>query len=95
MRLTHHIKKVSFKVKKMNSPLKKIREKRNLKIVEVAEKVGVTPSNLGRIERGAQIPNRVLAEKLAVFFDGEISEMEILYPERFSAASQKEGAHVS
>jgi len=38
--------------------------------------------HLSRIERGEKTSTEV-AEKLSVFFKNEISEIEILYPERY------------
>ncbi len=65
------------------SELKIFRRKRG-SLQTVSEKLDISPSHLSRIERGMQRPSPELAEKLANFFSGEISEMEIIYPERFT-----------
>ncbi len=44
-----------------------------------------------RIERLEQIPSIDLAERLANFFKGEISEMQILYPARFQSSQNQNG----
>ena len=49
----------------------------------VSEKLNIDASHLSRIERGIQRPSPELAEVLSGFFAGKISEMEILYPERY------------
>lgn len=69
----------------MNSPLRSAREKRELTIQDVAQAVGIDAGNLSRIERGVQTPSKELAEKLSKYFDGEVTEIQIFYPERFAA----------
>jgi len=49
----------------------------------VAIGVQVDPATLSRIERCEQVPSVELAERLARFFQGEISELHILYPSRY------------
>lgn len=51
---------------------------------EVGEGVGLDNSTLSRIECGKARTKIATAAKLVKFFDGAITEMEILYPERFS-----------
>lgn len=67
----------------MKSPLRQARERRKLTIVQVAKAVETDPGNLSRIENGKQRASTDLAEKLAKYFDDEVSEIQILYPERF------------
>ncbi|WMD23328.1 helix-turn-helix transcriptional regulator [Achromobacter seleniivolatilans] len=67
----------------MTTPLRLAREKRGLTIQQVANSVGIDPGNLSRIERGLQVPSKDLAEKLSLVFDGDVSETQIIYPERF------------
>lgn len=69
----------------MKSPLRQVREAKGQTIVEVCHAAGIDPGNLSRIENGKQKPSIEIAEKLAKHFDGEISEMQILYPGRFVA----------
>ena len=51
---------------------------------DLAMLVGSDVGNLSRIERGVQIPNRELAEKICKQFGGEINEIQLIYPEWFS-----------
>lgn len=74
----------------MTSPLKTARLKRELTLQLVADAVGIDTGNLSRIERGTQVPSKDLAEKLSKFFDGEVDEIQIIYPERFSTVDPDE-----
>lgn len=67
----------------MKTPLRLVRKRREMTIVQVAMAVGLDPGNLSRIERGCQTPSKDVAEKLANFFGNEITEIHILYPERY------------
>lgn len=70
------------------TPLKKARVARGQTLAEVATIVGTDVGNLSRIERGIQVPSPSLASKLATHFkkDG-LTEIHILYPERFRVAA--------
>lgn len=70
----------------MKTPLRQIRERRGQTIVQVGDAVGLDCGNLSRIENCKQKASLELAEKLAKHFEYAISELEILYPERFMAA---------
>lgn len=72
----------------MKSPLRVIREAKSQTIVEVCRAVSTDPGNLSRIENGKQRASTELAEKLAKHFGGEITEMEILYPERYADGAE-------
>ena len=65
-------------------PIKKIRLKREQTLAEVATAVGTDAGNMSRIERGQQRPSLEMAARLAKHFGYAITEMEILYPERFA-----------
>ncbi len=67
----------------MKSPLRLARERRGLTLKDVADNVAVDQGNLSRIERGEQTPSKDLVESLSNFFDGEVTEMQIIYPERY------------
>lgn len=67
------------------TPLKGLRVGRGISIHKVAEAVGTYGGNLSRIENGKQRCSPELAEKLAKFYGYAITEIEILYPERFTA----------
>lgn len=70
----------------MKSPLRRVREAKGQTIVEVCRAVGTDPGNLSRIENGKQKASTDVAAKLAKHFVDELTEMEILYPERFCEA---------
>ncbi|HEY0963468.1 MAG TPA: helix-turn-helix transcriptional regulator, partial [Pseudomonadales bacterium] len=67
------------------TPLRLARERLNLTIQQVSQDVGIDAGNLSRIERGVQTPTVETAAALAAHFG--ISELEILYPERFTDPS--------
>ncbi|ADP15376.1 helix-turn-helix domain-containing protein [Achromobacter xylosoxidans] len=67
----------------MTTPLRRAREQRQLTIQQLATAAEMDPGNLSRIERGIQVPSKGLAEKLARVLEGTVSEIEIIYPERF------------
>lgn len=66
----------------METKLRKIRLEKKLTLQFVASATNCDPGNLSRIERGITAATPRLAEKLSLFFCGEISEMEIIFPER-------------
>lgn len=70
------------------TPLKNARLASGRKLADVAASVGTDVGNLSRIERGAQKPGPDLAAKLAAQFarDG-ITEMHVIYPERFEVSA--------
>ncbi|MCM1958156.1 helix-turn-helix transcriptional regulator [Acinetobacter modestus] len=72
------------------TPLRRIREIHKYSLAEVAAAVSSDAGNLSRIENGNQKPSLQLAEDLTHFFKGEITEMQLLYPERFDVAAPKE-----
>ncbi|WBG90053.1 helix-turn-helix transcriptional regulator [Pantoea piersonii] len=67
----------------MTTPLRKMRVEKKLTISEVAAATQLDVGNLSRIERGIQVPSLETAEKLSRFFKGKITEMQILYPQRY------------
>lgn len=79
----------------MTSPLKTVRLKRELTLQHVADAVGIDTGNLSRIERGTQVPSKDLAEKLVNFFNNEIDEIQIIYPERFASDDDTAGTQTT
>ncbi len=75
----------------MQSPLRNVRKAHGFTLQHVAVGVQVNPATLSRIERLEQIPSIELAERLANFFKGEVSEMQILYPARFQSSQNQNG----
>ncbi|WP_312227085.1 helix-turn-helix transcriptional regulator [Pseudescherichia sp.] len=69
----------------LTTPLRKARLKAKMTIQEVASSIKCDPGNLSRMERGIQRPSPEVAEKLARLFSAELTEIQILYPERFCA----------
>lgn len=70
----------------MQTPLRKMRIEQNLTIQDVAKATEIDVGNLSRIERGKQVTSLLIAEKLSKFFNGKITEMQILFPQRFMTA---------
>lgn len=71
----------------MQTPLRKMRVEKGLTISEVAMATQIDVGNLSRIERGIQVTSLETAEKLSKFFKGKITEMQILYPQRYMSAA--------
>lgn len=71
-----------------SSPLRNIRKLNGYSLQHVCLKVGVDNGHLSRIERGEKT-SPDLAERLSSFFKNEISEIEILYPERYITIPQQ------
>jgi len=67
----------------METPLKRIRIKRELSIYEVADGVKCSASTVSRVERGDQGVSPDMAARISKFFGEGITEQEILYPERY------------
>jgi transcriptional regulator with XRE-family HTH domain len=65
------------------TPLRRIRLRQQKSLEEVAAAIGLHNSTLSRIERGGETSSKTAAD-LVAYFGGEITEMEILYPERFA-----------
>ncbi|MDY0929094.1 helix-turn-helix transcriptional regulator [Enterobacter sp. CFBP8995] len=72
----------------MPTPLRKMRVEKKLTIAEVAIATQLDVGNLSRIERGIQVPSLETAEKLSRFFKGKITEMQILYPQRYMKSAE-------
>lgn len=79
------------------SPLKRARQSRSWTLADVSTRLAalgdrVDSGNLSRIERGAQRASAALAEKLVLVFEGDLTEIHILYPERFTSTGTDEAA---
>lgn len=73
------------------TPLKRARLAKKWTLADVSARLAqlgdaVDSGNLSRVERGVQRASAALAENLSKVFDGEITEIHILYPERFPAS---------
>lgn len=65
------------------TPLRRLRKSRGLTVAQVSKAVGIDQGNLSRIERGEQFSRRGAAALVLYFGASAITEVEILYPERF------------
>lgn len=79
------------------SPLKRARLSRNWTLADVTARLAalgdrVDSGNLSRVERGTQRASIGLAEKLVQVYEGDLTEIHILYPERFTSAGTDEAA---
>lgn len=79
------------------SPLRKLRKQRGWRLQHVIDRLremncSLDTGNLSRIERCKQSASPAMAEKLCLVFGGELTELQILYPERFMEQPSKEEA---
>lgn len=75
------------------TPLKKARSDRGWTLAQVVKRLAETgeqidTGNLSRIERGVQRPSPALAENLVAVFQGDLTEIHVLYPERYQDAAE-------
>jgi transcriptional regulator with XRE-family HTH domain len=73
----------------MSTPLRRTRIKKGLTLLNLSGPLGIDPGNLSRIERGIQAASPELAEKISKYFENEITELEVLYPERYPEKQEK------
>lgn len=57
--------------------------------MQVAIATETDPGYLSKIERGIHTPSKETAERLAAHFPEELTELHIIYPERYTAAPKK------
>ncbi|WP_313309306.1 helix-turn-helix domain-containing protein [Stutzerimonas nitrititolerans] len=79
------------------SPLRKLRKRRGWSLQKVADQVrelggSADVGSLSRIERCRLTAAPALAEKICRVFGGELTELQILYPERFAEEQAEAGA---
>ncbi|MGR2920769.1 helix-turn-helix transcriptional regulator [Acinetobacter sp. 1125_18A] len=72
----------------MSTPLERKRKGLKLTVEQVASSINCSPPNYWRIESGKQQPRKDLLKAIVLFFNEEISEMEILFPEQFADESE-------
>ena len=73
----------------MVTPLRKVRQQKRLTLAAVASATGTDAGNLSRLERNTQKAGTDVAARLSRFYRGAISEVEILYPERYQTRREK------
>ncbi|SCW91885.1 helix-turn-helix transcriptional regulator [Pseudomonas sp. NFACC05-1] len=76
------------------TPLKRARLEKKWTLADVSARLvqigdAIDSGNLSRIERGVQRASAPLAESLSKVFGGEITEIHILYPERFPDSGEE------
>lgn len=71
----------------MHTPLRIMRINKELKIIEVSRAVNCDAGYLSRVERGIYTASLELAARLSKFYNGEITEMQILYPKRYMGSA--------
>ena len=74
------------------SPLKKARIEKGWRLADVTARLAslgdsTDTGNLSRVERGKQRASAQLAENLCKVFEGRLTEIHVLYPERFESES--------
>jgi transcriptional regulator with XRE-family HTH domain len=72
----------------MESPLRQARVGRGLTLQQLAAATGLDVGGLSRIERGKQIPSKATVEILVDHFGGLLTEMQLLYPERYRSTQE-------
>ncbi|MGP5331964.1 helix-turn-helix domain-containing protein [Pseudomonas helleri] len=75
------------------TPLKRARIAKKWTLADVSARLSqfgdtIDSGNLSRVERGVQRASTTLAENLSRVFDNEITEIHILYPERFDSSTE-------
>jgi transcriptional regulator with XRE-family HTH domain len=73
----------------METPLRNIRKQRRHTLLQVCHATGLTVGNLSRIERAYQQASPEAASKLAHYFGHAVTELEILYPERYASRGEQ------
>lgn len=81
----------------MLTPLKKARTEKGWRQADVIDRLRaidcvIDTGNLSRVENGKQQASTHLAEKLCQVFEGDLTELHILYPERFMEKPKGEAA---
>ena len=77
------------------TPLAKLRRAIGLTTVKLGLMVGMNNGWISRLESGLSRPSSESAEKLSSVFRGELTEMHLLYPERFKDWEPSESAVLS
>jgi putative transcriptional regulator len=65
------------------TPLQQVRERRKLSRKELAAALQIDYTHLFRVEKGDSQASPELAERIALYFGHEVTELQILYPERY------------
>lgn len=71
------------------TPLRRVRSELGYSQLEVAEGCSIHPTQYSRFETGKKIPTPEKAAAISHFLGGAVSELELLYPARFSKKTAK------
>lgn len=71
----------------ITTPLERRRKQLGMTVEQVANSIGCSAPNYWRIESGKQQPRKDLLKTIILFFNDEVSEMEVLFPEQFADAT--------
>jgi len=74
----------------MTTPLQRIRIARGLTQKQVALGAEIDPGQYSRIENAKEQATPRAAERIAKSFGHEVTEMQILYPERYEVPEEPE-----
>ena len=77
------------------TPLQRLREERKKTLKDVADAVGTDTGNLSRVERGKQCSVELAARLVDYYGRRAISELEILYPERYPGKQPRRSARAA
>jgi transcriptional regulator with XRE-family HTH domain len=67
------------------TPLGKLRRAIGLTTVELGAMVGMDNGWISKLENGLNRPSPLAAEKICAVFRGELTEMHLIYPERYKS----------
>lgn len=70
------------------TPLQKVREKTGLTQFQVAMGCGMTQASISRMESLEQKPTPENATSISKFFKHQVSELELLFPDRYMTAPE-------
>ena len=65
------------------TPLQKVREARGISQAEVARAVGLDQTTYGKLETAINRGRAGNAEKICKYFKGALTELHIMFPERY------------
>lgn len=74
------------------TPLRKARKEKGWRLADLVERLRAVgeetdTGNLSRIERGIQQPSPKMAESICKVFERSLTEIHVLYPDRFQEKS--------
>jgi len=67
----------------LSTPLSRLRDAVGVTTTEVSKAIGLNTGNISRLENGHNRPSPETAEKLVRYFNGALTELHLIYPERY------------